>query len=139
MTHGAQRLDAHRLAGDPVERSLTGGLACYRVYPTADGRYVTLAAPEERFFRRACELLGRPELVERQYGPGQEELAAELAGAFAAKPLAAWLELFDGEDACVGPVATREEAAAEFGSEPAGRPPGIGEHTEAWRKELGLA
>ena len=44
----------------------------------------------------------------------------------------------DGEDVSVGPVLTIEEAAAEFGFEPAGPAPGLGEHTDAWRGELGL-
>ena len=43
-------------------------------------------------------------------------LAAALAGAIGARPLAEWLELFDGEDVCVGPVSTLEEAAREFGA-----------------------
>ena len=118
MTHGAHRLGAHRLGGDPVERALTGGLACYRIYPTADGRYLTVAALEPRFFSRLCELLGRPELAEGQYEPDQEPLADELAELFAAKPLATWLELFDGEDVSVGPVATLEEAAVQLGRNP---------------------
>src|SRR5205823_15050102 len=48
----------------------------------------------------------------------QEPLADELAELFAAKPLATWLELFDGEDVSVGPVATLEEAAAQLGRNP---------------------
>jgi hypothetical protein len=39
---------------------------------------------------------------------------------------------------CVGPVATLEEAAGEFGTPVEGRAPALGEHTEAWRAELGL-
>ena len=31
---------------------LTGALACYRVYPTADGRHLTLGALEPKFFAR---------------------------------------------------------------------------------------
>ena len=118
MTHGSHRLVAHRLGGDGVPRLLTGGLACYRIYPTADGRYLTVAALEPRFFSRLCELLGRPELAEGQYEPDQEPLADELAELFAAKPLATWLELFDGEDVSVGPVATLEEAAVQLGRNP---------------------
>ena len=38
MTHGAHELVAHRLGGDPLPRLLTGGLACYETYATADGR-----------------------------------------------------------------------------------------------------
>lgn len=115
LTHGAHELATHRLGGEPVPRLLTGGLACYRIYPTADGRQLTVAALEPRFFRRLCELLGRPELAERQWQHDQEPLADELAESFAAKPLATWLELFDGEDVSVGPVATLEEAAARLG------------------------
>ena len=118
LTATAHELAAHRLGGEPVPRLLTGGLACYRIYATADGRHLTVAALEPRFFERLCELLGRPELAERQSGPDQEPLADELAELIAAKPLATWLQLFDGEDVSVGPVATLEEAAAQLGGKP---------------------
>jgi len=115
MTHGSHRLVAHRLGGESVPRMLTGGLACYRIYETADGRHLTVAALEPAFFGRLTELLGRPELAERQFDAEQETLAAELAAIFAARPLAEWLELFDAEDVCVGPVATLAEAASDLG------------------------
>ncbi|MGH2996379.1 MAG: CoA transferase, partial [Gaiellaceae bacterium] len=116
LTHGAHRFAAHRLGGEPVPRLLTGGLACYGVYETADGRHLTVAALEERFFQRLCELLGRAELPHRQFDPdAQGSLADALAETFRSRPLAEWLELFDGEDVAVGPVATLDEAAAEFG------------------------
>jgi len=114
MTHGSHRLAAHRLGGEPVPRMLTGGLACYRIYETADGRHLTVAALEPGFFRRLTELLGRPELAERQFDTDQEALASELAAIFEARPLAQWLELFEGEDVCVGPVATLAEAATDL-------------------------
>ena len=139
MTHGSHRFVSHRLGGDPLPRLLTGGLACYGIYATADGRHLTLGALEERFFARVCELLGRPELASRQYdADAQEELTAALTAVFRERPLADWLELFDGEDVCVGPVATREEAAADLGElVPQAPAPALGEHTEAWRDELG--
>jgi crotonobetainyl-CoA:carnitine CoA-transferase CaiB-like acyl-CoA transferase len=140
MTHGAHRLVAHRVAGDPVERMLTGGLACYRVYATADGRWLTVGALEPKFFRRLCELLGRPELAERQFDSEQEPLAAKLAAAIGARPLDEWLELFDGEDVCAGPVWSLDEAAAAFGD---GSPPrpvhALGQDTATWRAELGVS
>jgi alpha-methylacyl-CoA racemase len=108
--------EAHELARARPPEILTGRLACYRTYATADGRHVTVGALEPQFFVRLCELLGRPELAPRQYEPdAQEELAGELAAAFAARPLGEWLALFDAEDAAVGPVATLDEAAAELG------------------------
>lgn len=139
MTHGSHRLVAHRLGGDPLPRFLTGGLACYRIYATADGRHLTVGALEPKFFVRLCELIGRPELAERQFEPdGQEPLAAELQAVFATRPLTAWLDLFNGEDVCAGPVATLAEAAAQFGEPVAGTAPALDEHTAAWRRELGL-
>jgi crotonobetainyl-CoA:carnitine CoA-transferase CaiB-like acyl-CoA transferase len=117
MTHGSHRFAAHRLGGEPIERLLTGGLACYAVYGTADGRHLTVGALETKFFARLCELLDLDELIPRQYDPGaQGEIREALAGRFASRPLDAWLDLFEGEDVCVGPVATLEEAAADLGS-----------------------
>jgi crotonobetainyl-CoA:carnitine CoA-transferase CaiB-like acyl-CoA transferase len=138
MTHGAHDLVAHRLGGDPVPRLLTGGLACYRVYATADDRHLTVAALEPKFFRRLCELLERPDLAERHYDADQEALADELADILIARPLAAWLELFDAEDVCVGPVWTRAEAATVFGTAGTDDAVPLGAHTDAWRRELGL-
>jgi crotonobetainyl-CoA:carnitine CoA-transferase CaiB-like acyl-CoA transferase len=137
MTHRSHDLVAHRLGGEPVPRMLTGGLACYRVYATRDGRQLTVAALEPRFFRRLCEVLERPELAERQYDGDQESLAADLAAIFGTRSLADWLELLDGEDVCVGPVWTREEAAAELGRAPEPEVVTLGAHTDAWHRELG--
>jgi len=131
MTHGA-----HRLApGTPV---LTHGFACYSMYACADGRWLTVGALEPKFFVRLCELAGRPELAERQYGADQAQLKHELATALGARTSDEWLELFDGEDVCVGPVATPAEAAADLGIAPTGTAPALGEHTAAWRRELGV-
>ena len=140
MTHGSHRLASHRLGGDPLPRFLTGGLACYRIYATADGRHLTVGALEPRFFLRLCETIGRPELAELHLvADAQEELGTELAAIFASRPLAEWLDLFEGEDVCVGPVATLAEAAETFGEEPSAPSAGIGQHTEQWRGELGLS
>jgi crotonobetainyl-CoA:carnitine CoA-transferase CaiB-like acyl-CoA transferase len=138
MTHRSHDLVAHRLGGEPVPRMLTGGLACYRTYATSDGRHLTVGALEPKFFARLCELVERPELAGRQYGDDQDALAGELAALFAARSLDAWLEHFGDEDVCVGPVWTREEAAAEFGHGDMSVAPEIGEHTGRWRAELGL-
>ncbi|MFO7572150.1 MAG: CaiB/BaiF CoA-transferase family protein [Gaiellaceae bacterium] len=139
MTRGSHDLVAHRLGGEPVPRLLTGGLACYRIYETADGRHLTVGALEPKFFRRLCEVVERPELGERQFEEDQEALASELATTFATRTLGEWLAACDGEDVCVGPVWTREEAAAEFGAAPIEAVAPLGAHTEAWRRELGLA
>ncbi len=145
MTHGSHRLVSHRLtsdgtAGDPSPRFLTGGLACYRIYATADGRWLTVGALEPKFFLRLCEAIGRPELADRHLEPeAQGELGAELATTFAARSLDDWLQLFDGEDVCVGPVATLAEGAAAFGDGTRLPSAPVGQHTTAWRTELGFS
>ncbi len=137
MTHRAHELVAHRLGGDPLPRILTGGVACYRTYETADGRHLTVAALEPKFFARLCELIGRPDLVGRHYDADQEALAHQLGATFATRSLAHWLETFGDEDVCAGPVATREEAHADLGPWPATpQAPDLGEHTDAWRTAL---
>jgi crotonobetainyl-CoA:carnitine CoA-transferase CaiB-like acyl-CoA transferase len=103
MTHGSHRLVAHG-----VPRALTGAAACYRIYETADGRYLTVAALEPKFWERLCELLGRDELASRAFDPELPELE-EL---FRTRTLTEWLALLEHEDTCVGPVLTLEEAAA---------------------------
>jgi alpha-methylacyl-CoA racemase len=140
MTHGSHRLVSHRRGGDPLPRLLTGGLASYGSYATADGRFLTVGALEPKFFRRLCELVELPGLADRQYDAhAQEEIRRALAGAFSARSLDDWLALCDGEDVCVGPVATLEEAAREFGAGRALVPaPSLGQHTDEWRRELGF-
>lgn len=126
--------EAHALAR--FSGSLTGSLACYRIYECSDGRFLTLAALEPKFWQRFCELVRRPDLLAHQ-----AEAHAELATLFCERPLAQWLDLFDGEDVAVGPVATYEEAAERFAAEPTAPerpPPRLGEHTAHWRAELGF-
>jgi crotonobetainyl-CoA:carnitine CoA-transferase CaiB-like acyl-CoA transferase len=128
MTHEARELA--QFAG-----RLTGELACYRMYETADRRYLTIAALEPHFWRRLCELLERPDLLARPH-----DAHAELEEIFRSRTLLAWLRLFEGEDVCAGPVATLFEASREFDTPPTDdlRAPALGEHTERWRAELGL-
>jgi crotonobetainyl-CoA:carnitine CoA-transferase CaiB-like acyl-CoA transferase len=129
MTHGAHALAARA-------RVLVDDYACYSIYETFDGRRLTVGALEPKFFERLCELVDRPELAARQYDEDQASLRAELTGVFSQRPLEDWLRLFDGEDVCVGPVATLEEAAADLAAAPAGAAPALGEHTASWREEL---
>jgi alpha-methylacyl-CoA racemase len=136
MTHNVHRLAAHRLRGEP-ERTLTGGLACYRTYGTADGRFLTVTAVESKFWQRLCEVIGRVDLVERHYEQNQEALGAELAATFRSRTLSEWLDVFEGEDVMAGPVATLAEASNWLGEPPTtGEAPVLGEHTESWRAEL---
>ncbi len=83
------------------EGRLSGGAACYQVYETADGRFVTLGALEAKFWANFCRALGREDWIAR-HGEAlpQTELIAAVAGAIAARPLAAWQALLAGVDCC---------------------------------------
>jgi alpha-methylacyl-CoA racemase len=111
--------EAAQLYAPPI---LTGAAACYRVYETGGGGRLTVAALEPRFWRRFCDLVGLPDLP--AFAPELPELEARLRE----RPLVEWLELFDGEEVCAGPVAARTPLA--------GTAPALGEHTEAWRAAL---
>ena len=50
---------------------LTGGVPCYGVYATQDGRYLAVGALEGKFWRALCEALDRPDLVAGQLATGR--------------------------------------------------------------------
>ena len=85
---------------------LQGGLACYNIYETADGKFLTLAALEPPFWNDFCRVTGRDDLVKRQF---DRAIKDEVAAIFKAKPLAEWLEAFSNTDGCVEPVLSFEE------------------------------
>jgi crotonobetainyl-CoA:carnitine CoA-transferase CaiB-like acyl-CoA transferase len=99
----------------PGRGPLSGGYACYGVYRTRDGRHVTVGALEPRFWRAVCETIGRPELVDLQFGPPQTqaELREALESAFEQRDRDDWLAAFEGVEACVGPVNDLAEAFAD--------------------------
>ncbi|MFV8784257.1 CaiB/BaiF CoA transferase family protein [Microbulbifer sp. SA54] len=92
-----------------------GGNAMYRVYRTADGRYLTLGGSEVKFAENLFAKLGRPELAEvckRQPGE-QGEAITYLQQEFASRTLAEWQAWFEGLDVCWSPVRLLHEALAE--------------------------
>jgi alpha-methylacyl-CoA racemase len=100
-------------AGEP---QLHGGDPLYGVYATRDGRYLTLAALEPKFWERFCQLVGHPEWIPLHgvADPARREgLRRDLVALFATRPQAEWLALLGEEDACVGPVLTLDEALAD--------------------------
>ncbi len=93
--------------GDPV---LSGGLAQYDVYTTADGRHVTLGALEPKFLLNFLNRVGRPELTREA---DRAHLRSELAGIFATRSLAEWVDALADVDTCFAPVNTLEETLAD--------------------------
>jgi alpha-methylacyl-CoA racemase len=97
------------------EDLLTGGVPCYGVYPTQDGRWLAVGALEDKFWKTLCASLARPDLVAGQFALGEEgaRVRSELERIFAGAPLAAWVEKLASLDCCVTPVATLDEALAD--------------------------
>ncbi|MHC3439608.1 CaiB/BaiF CoA transferase family protein [Natrialbaceae archaeon A-gly3] len=96
----------------PGETPLTGGLPWYDVYETEDGRYVTLAALEEKFWVAFCRAASRPDLESVHGTDDPAERAAlreELEALFASRPREAWADI-DGSDIPIEPVLTPREA-----------------------------
>lgn len=89
---------------------LNGGAACYQIYQAADGRFVTLAAIEEKFWRNFCEAVGRPDWIARQWEPmPQTALTAAVAALFATKPATQWEAILGAVDCCFGIVVEPRE------------------------------
>lgn len=84
---------------------LNGGAACYQIYQAAGGRFVTLAAIEEKFWANFCGAVGHPEWTGRQWETmPQAALVAELGALFASRDADAWERLLGSVDCCFGLV-----------------------------------
>jgi crotonobetainyl-CoA:carnitine CoA-transferase CaiB-like acyl-CoA transferase len=94
---------------------LTGGVPCYGVYGTQDGRWLAVGALEDKFWRSLCATIGRPDLATGAFALGEdgERVRRELDAVFGGAPLAHWIERFADVDCCVTPVATLDEALAD--------------------------
>ncbi len=91
---------------------LHGGLPCYNVYEAKDG-YISVGALEGKFWKRLCEILGKPEYTEEQFNTEKhEEIFKWLEETFKQKTKDEWMEIFQNEDACVSPVLDLSEVCA---------------------------
>ena len=90
----------------------TGGNAVYRVYKTADERFITLGAEEPKFWHNFCEAVGRPDWISRVHEPvPQEALIAEVSALFEAQTLSHWRDLLEDCDCCFEAVWESHELA----------------------------
>jgi alpha-methylacyl-CoA racemase len=95
---------------------LSGGLPCYGLYATRDGRHLAVGALERKFWDRFCDVLGREDLKPRHLPADATErqaLQAELAEIIGSQALASWQQRFAGTGCCVTPVLRLDEALAD--------------------------
>ncbi|NUT98088.1 MAG: CoA transferase [Saccharothrix sp.] len=152
--------------GERGTNLLDGGAPFYDVYATADGKFVSIGALEEKFYADLLVLLGLSESdVPSRHDPAQwPALRARIAEAVATRTRDEWAALAEGSDACLAPVLAPDEAPAHphnrsrgtfvevgglaqpgpaprFDRTPAGTPtapPSAGHHTDEVLGSLGL-
>jgi crotonobetainyl-CoA:carnitine CoA-transferase CaiB-like acyl-CoA transferase len=143
---------------------LTGGAACYNIYKTRDGKAVSLAALEPKFWGNFCTVVERPDLVAEYLSPERQPyLKAELSQIFTLKTLDEWRAVLENADCCFAVVNPPGALASDphvnargmagIGADGApwmrspirmdnqafmpGHVPGYGEHTRAVLSEAG--
>jgi alpha-methylacyl-CoA racemase len=101
--------------GVPADRRLSGmldgGVPYYDVYETSDGRHVSVAPLEGRFYDELLELLGLTGKVPDRNDPGAlAELRTVIAERIKQRSQADWVADLEGTDACVAGVIPLDEA-----------------------------
>lgn len=88
---------------------LSGAMPSYRVYRTEDGRYIAVAAIEEKFWQELCIFLGRPDLLSYGRSMGDPFPHREMERIFAEATWEEWRRRLEGNQFCVSPVYEFEE------------------------------
>jgi len=84
--------------------------ACYNTYETADGRYISIGAVENRFWKRLCEIMEIPGYASLQYDEVRRvEITEFMRAAFRKKTLDEWEIILSSEDVCWGRVQNLSE------------------------------
>jgi len=149
-------------AGETIARGrmqLNGGMACYNVYQTGDGKYLTIGAIEPHLWSAFCKAVGREDLTARAQ---EYDAVSQVAAIIQTRTLAEWIAFAKTVDACVEPVRDFDETLndphvrarglatetgglkqigsvftfAEIAPTPA---PRQGQHTRAVLKEVGMS
>jgi len=100
----------HLVVGLPAEHGtvqITDAGPAYQVYETQDGRYVTFAPLEARFWKAFCDVIGRGDLRARQWDAA---IVPELQAIFRQRDRDEWVALSAKHDFCCEPVLSLNEA-----------------------------
>jgi crotonobetainyl-CoA:carnitine CoA-transferase CaiB-like acyl-CoA transferase len=105
--------DASGVAPRRAGEILNGGAACYGVYTTRDGRFLSVGALEPKFWSAFNAAIGRPvDLAELVAPPEtQAKVRDEIQAVLATRTRDEWELVFAGCDACVEPVLSPDELA----------------------------
>jgi crotonobetainyl-CoA:carnitine CoA-transferase CaiB-like acyl-CoA transferase len=102
-----------QLTGQEPKRAdglLSHRYACYNTYETADGRYLSIGAVENRFWKQLCDTLGVPEYAPLQYDDQRRaEILQYMRKTFKQKTLDEWDALLGDLDICWGKIQSTRE------------------------------
>ena len=109
--HGQTYLSTGQCPGREEMRH-NGRRPCYRLYPTKDGRMLSVACSEPKFWVILCKLIGHEEFYEDHGASGERrtEVIQALNKTFQTKTLEEWTTFFDGADVCVSPALNMHES-----------------------------
>jgi crotonobetainyl-CoA:carnitine CoA-transferase CaiB-like acyl-CoA transferase len=99
----------------PGETLVTGQWAFYNVYETKDGRWITVAAVEPKFWTRLIGVLGLPEFEPDQFAeePRRGRAIAAFRSTFKGRTLEGWKAVLGKEDIPWAPVQTLPEVVQD--------------------------
>ena len=84
--------------------------ACYNTYETADRRFISIGAVENRFWKKLCDVLEVPEYGDLQYDDQRRQEILDFArNAFRQKTLDEWDDILGDLDICWGRVQSLSE------------------------------
>jgi len=97
--------------GDAI---LSHRYACYNTYETADGRFLSIGAVENRFWKTLCEHFGVPQYAALQYDDShRQEILDFMRSTFRKKALNEWDAELANLEICWGKVQTFSEMLAD--------------------------
>jgi crotonobetainyl-CoA:carnitine CoA-transferase CaiB-like acyl-CoA transferase len=118
MTYRAQNYFLADVVPDPIGSAHATSVPI-RAFRTRDGKYVTVEASHQKFFRNLCTVIGMPELASDERfvtldvrGRNREVLLPILEQKFLEKTRDEWMALLIAGDVPAGPVNTLDEALA---------------------------
>ncbi|WP_323038127.1 CaiB/BaiF CoA-transferase family protein [Pararhodobacter sp.] len=109
-------LQAGGLFQTPRGASILDGPHWSRTYLCADGGHISVQCLEPKFYAAFLQILALgddPEFARQNDPAAWPKATARLTAIFAARPRDHWTAVFAGSDACVAPVLSPTEAAAD--------------------------
>lgn len=83
----------------------------YNVYPTKDGKYITIGCNEPGFWQNLCRVLGREDFIPYQYAQDEkkEEITSWLRETFLTKNRDEWFDFLKDKNIPIGKVYSSDE------------------------------